>query len=63
MVVNAMEQQIFPQEPAIVLRVGTGDGRHTVGVDAAALRDAVQHLVADLLTAERVRTALKKLPT
>jgi hypothetical protein len=32
LVVNAMEQQIFPQEPAIVLRVGTGDGRHTAGL-------------------------------
>jgi hypothetical protein len=63
LVLNAMEQQIFPQEPAIVLRVGTADGRHTAGVDAAALREAVQLLVADLLTVERVRTALSNLPT
>jgi hypothetical protein len=54
LLVNAMEQQALPREPAIVLRVGTGDGRHTAGVDATALRDAVKRLVADLLTVERV---------
>jgi hypothetical protein len=43
--------------------VGTADGRHTAGIDAAALHKAVQLLVAHLLTVESVQTALDNLPT
>ena len=63
LLVNAMEQQLFPQEPAIVLRVGPAGGRHTAGVDAAAFHDALQLQVADLLTVESMQTALSNLPT
>jgi hypothetical protein len=63
LLVNAMEQQALPREPAIVVSVGTADGRRTAAIDAAALHEAVQLLVADLLTVERVQTALNNLPT
>lgn len=63
LLVKAMEQQAFPQEPAIVLRVGTADGRRTASVDMTTLQEAVQFLVADLLTVERVQMALNNLPT
>ena len=42
---------------------GNCRGRRTARVDAAALREAVQLLVADLLTVESVQTALNNSPT
>jgi hypothetical protein len=62
LVLKAMEQEVLPQEPAVVLRVGMPDGRRTAGVDATTTHAALQSLVAELVTVDKLKAALHNLP-
>jgi hypothetical protein len=42
--------------------VGTPDGHHTAGLDPLATRTALQSLVAELVTVDRLNAALRTLP-
>jgi hypothetical protein len=60
--VRALEQDIVPSEPAVVLRVGSPDGRSTAGLEAATTREALRCLVNELVTTDRLAAALRSLP-
>jgi hypothetical protein len=62
-VVRALEQKMLPNETAVVIRVGTPDGRSTAGVDAVTTANAMRCLIAELITVERVEAALRGLET
>jgi len=62
LVLQAMQQEVLPHEPAVVLRVGSPDSRWTAGVDAETARAALQNLVAELVTVEKLQAVLKALP-
>ena len=61
LLVRALEQEVLPREGAAVLRVGTADGRRTVGLDAVTTSDALRSLVAELVTVGRLEGALRSL--
>jgi hypothetical protein len=60
--VRALEQEVVPGEAAIVLRVGSPDGRSTAALEAATGREALRCLVNELVTADRLGAALRSLP-
>ncbi len=60
-VLKAFEEEVIPHYPVLSLRVGTKEG-HTVGVEAAAMREALERLVAELVTVDRLSAALRSLP-
>jgi hypothetical protein len=60
--VRALEQEVVPGEAAIVLRVGSPDGRSTAGLEAATTREALRFLVSELVTTDRLGAALRSLP-
>ena len=62
LLLSAMQQDLPGQETAVMLRVGTPDGRRTAGVSPAVMRDALQRLVAELVTVDSVQAALRTLP-
>jgi hypothetical protein len=62
LLVRALEQEVVPREPSVVLRVGSPDGRRTAGRDAATTRKALRCLVTELVTVDRLGAALRSLP-
>jgi hypothetical protein len=62
LLLSAVQLERRGQETAVMLRVGTPDGRRSAGVSRAIMRDALQRLVAELVTVDRVDEALRNLP-
>jgi hypothetical protein len=61
-IVSALEQEVMPKYQVVTLRVGTTDGRATAEVDGAAMHEALQHLIGELITVDRLRAALEGVP-
>jgi ssDNA-binding Zn-finger/Zn-ribbon topoisomerase 1 len=58
LIVRALEQQVSLAESGAVLRVGTPDRGRTAWLDPATTRTALQGLVADLVTVDRLEALL-----
>ncbi len=59
---RALEQEVVPGEAAVMLRVGTPDGRRTAGLGAATTREALRCLVNELVTVDTLGATLRSPP-
>jgi len=62
LLVSALTRAAPPEQPSVLLRVGTPDESRTAGVDPATGRQAWQALMAQLVTLDRLEAALASLP-
>jgi hypothetical protein len=62
LLMGTLQQSELQHEVNAVLSVGTPDGVRTAPLDPGLIQDAIQSLVGELITVERLEAALRRLP-